>query len=104
VIETTNKDILKFQPFGEYEYVDVSFAAADVDTVIPYSVLTPEDPNSVRWIDINPTTVWDGATDTRGYVYRSANPLRRDFGTNYIILRSNVAGYATRLLLFVERQ
>ena len=86
-------ELLKLLPIGQYEYVDATFTAADTDTVIPYSIIRPEDPESVRWFDITPHT---------GRVYRALAPDRTSWGDNYVILRSTVAG-ATRLLLFLER-
>ena len=94
--------LLRLLPIGQYEFVDVSFVAAAQDTTIPYSIIKPEDVGSVRWIDVTPNAVFAGS-DTVGHVYCSRDPARKPFGTGYIVLRANVAGYATRLLLFVER-
>jgi hypothetical protein len=85
--------LLRMLPVGQYEYVDATFAAADTDTVIPYTILKPEDFNDVRWIDVTPQT---------GKVYRAIDPNKVAWGQNYVILRSTVAG-TTRLLLFLER-
>lgn len=91
---TERLNLLKLLPFGQYEYVDVTFAAADTDTLIPYSILRPENVNAVRWLDVTP-----GA----GRVYRAADPNRQSWGLNYVILRNSAAG-VTRLLLFLERE
>ena len=85
--------LLQMLPLGQYEYVDVTFAAADTDTTIPYTRLKTEDYNSVRFIDITPST---------GKVYRAAHPNKTAWGLNYMILRCTVA-QTTRLLLFLER-
>jgi hypothetical protein len=84
--------LLRMLPQGQYEYVDVSFAMADTDTVIPTS-LVPEDPNSIRWIDVTPSS---------GKVYRASDPNRVAWQNGYIILR-NTEVQSTRLLLFLER-
>jgi len=38
-----------------------------------------------------------------GQVYRERGSQATSFGLTYVVLRSTVANYATRLLLFVER-
>lgn len=92
----------QFWPIGQYEYVDVTFQAADTETIIPHH-LTPDNPESVRWIDITPGSVYSGG-EGEVQVFRSGNPSRKSWGDGYIVLMANVAGYTTRLLLFVERQ
>lgn len=88
---------------GQYEFVDVTFTAANTDTVIPYSVLKPEDPNDVRWFDVTQKAVNVGGTDTLAHVYQSGLPSALAWAQGYIVLRATVAGYSTRLKLFVER-
>lgn len=83
---------LKMIPVGEYEYVDADFSAADTDVTIPYKKLHVDDVNDVRWIDISP--------NRNASVYRGANAT---FGPGYVKLRSSIANYSTRLLLFTER-
>lgn len=90
-------------PMRQFEYVTATFAAADTDTAIPLTVLRPEDPETLRWLDITPGTVYTGGTDTVATVYRSSAPGRLPFGATYLMLRSTVANYTTRLLVFVER-
>lgn len=89
-------------PSKEFEYLDVTFPGADVDTRFPHS-LQLDDPEELRWIDISPGTVYTGGVDTVAKVYRSNSPTRQKFTSTTISLRSTVAGYSTRLLLFVER-
>ena len=91
-------------PYQRFEYVDVTFPAADTDVVIPYTKLRPADPSRVRWVDATPTAVWNGAADTHPHLYRSASPSRILWARGYIVLRSTVAGYTTRLLLTTERE
>jgi hypothetical protein len=93
----------KAVPFKRYEYVTVTFGAANTDLVIPYSILRPTDLESVRWMDVSPTTVYSGGSETVAHVYRSQDPTRLAWGANYIVLRATVANYSTRLLLFLER-
>ncbi len=87
-------ELFKLMPIGQYEYVDVTFAAADTDTVISYSIIRPEDFNSVRWIDVTPNA---------GRVYRAVDPNKRNWESGYVILRSTAIG-STRLMLFLERE
>lgn len=86
-------EFLRMLPVGRYEYVDATFVAADTDTLIPYTILNPEDPNAVRWIDVTPQT---------GKVYRAIDPDKTSWTKGFVILRSTVAE-TTRLLLFLER-
>ena len=88
---------------GQYEYVTVTFQAANTETTIPYTVLRTEDPESVRWIDVTPGAVDVASVDTPVAVYRSGLPGRLAWGTGYIVLKASVAGYTTRLKLFLER-
>ena len=90
-------------PSTQYEYVDVYFPAAATDVVIGFSRLRPDNPELIRWLDITPGTVYTGGVDTVAYVYRSASPTRGAFSASTIQLRATVAGYRTRLLLFLER-
>ena len=90
-------------PYKRYEYVDATFAAAATDHVIPYTILAPNDLNEVRWLDITPGTVYNGGSETVTHVYRSNDPATLAWGTGYIVLRSTVANYSTRLFLFLER-
>lgn len=103
MIATSTKDLERQISDGQYEFVDVTFTAANTDTVIPYTLLSPEDPESVRWLDVTAGAVNVGGTDTVAHVYRSGLPSRQVWGDGYIVLRATVAGYATRLKLFIER-
>ena len=98
-----NPDLLQHLSDGQYEFVNVTFQAADTDTIIPYTRLTPEDPTEVRWIEITPNAVNVGGTDTVPNLYQSALPTAQAWVRGYIVLRSSVAGYTTRLKLFLER-
>ena len=51
-------------PFKRFEYVDVTFQKANTDTVIHYSILRPNDVNTIRWMDVAPTTVISGSTES----------------------------------------
>lgn len=99
-----NQQLEKRLPFAQTEYVDVEFGAADTDVIIRYERLTPEDVEDIRWIDITPNSVYVNPTDSPARVYRSSKPGRKAFGANYIVLRSTVANYTTRLMLFVEKE
>lgn len=108
----------KQSPFGQYEWVDVTFPEADTDVVIPYTRLRPEGYNDVRWIDVTQrglSTVQASTGRTPTFrqpvasapqvpiVYRAVNVNARSFGPGYVILRCTLGEYSTRLLLFVER-
>jgi hypothetical protein len=97
-----NKAIERGIPFGAYEFVDVTFTAANTDTIVPYTLRT-DDPESIRWIDISRGSVYSGS-ETPGHVFRSGNSTRKNWAPSYLVLQSSVAGYATRLFLFVERR
>lgn len=92
-MQNMRSEMFRMLPMGQYEFVDVTFAAADTDTVVPYSILHPQDFESIRWIDVTPQS---------GKVYRASDPNKTAWGNGYIILR-NTAAQTTRLLLFVER-
>lgn len=108
----------KQSPFGQYEWVTVTFPAADTDVVIPYTRLKPESYDDVRWIDVaqrgtspqvlavNTEFIEDLVQFVAGevpIVYRAVNQDARAFGPGYVVLRCTVGAYTTRLLLFVER-
>lgn len=86
-------------PMGNYEYVDVTFGPADTDMAIPFTRLRTDDPQSVRWMDVSPGRI-DGVV---AQIYRERGSRATLFGLTYVVLRSTVANYTTRLLLFVER-
>lgn len=92
---------LKQIPIGEYEYVDVVFNGAHVDTPVKYEKLRVDDVGSVRWVDVTPG---GSVTGTVPQVYRAGLTTTAKFGPGYLVLRSTVAGYKTRLLLFTERR
>ena len=94
--EVTPKQV----PFGQYEFVDVEFGPVNQDLVIPYQNLRVDDKDNVHWIDIRQGGLSDG---TVALVYRVFDSPSSRFGSNYVVLRCNVAGYRTRLLLFTER-
>lgn len=76
-------------PFSlSWEYVDVTFTANDVDTIIPHD-RRPSVPHEVRWIVVD--------TNSPGMVYRGV----RDPGVDYLVLRTSRAG-TYRLLVFIE--
>lgn len=97
------RDLERQIPQTQFTYVDVYFPAADTDTVVPFSGLKVDNPEEIRWLDISHGTVYTGGVDTLAHVYRSNSPTRGAFTASSLILRASVAGYRTRLLLFVER-
>lgn len=100
--ERIEEDLRRQIPMRQYRIVDVTFTEAGVDTPISHT-LRVDYPEDIRYLDITPGTVYTGGIDTVAHVYRSASNSRTAFSTTTIFLRSTVAGYSTRLLLFVER-
>ncbi len=92
---------LKQVPIGEYEFVDAVFNGANVDTPIKYEQLKVDNVNEIRWVDV---TQGGSVTGTVPLVYRAGVTSSAKFGVGYVVLRSTVAGYKTRLLLFTERR
>ena len=90
-------------PHKRFEYVTVTFTAADTDVTIPYTKLRPPDPDAIRFTDVTPGSVYSGGTDLVPKIYKSAHPDRKVWARPYLVLRSTVAGYTTRLLLFTEQ-
>lgn len=97
-------DLQRHHPHERFEFVDVTFTAADTDVVIPYTKFRPIDANDVRWTDVSPSAVNVGGVDTVPVLYKSALPTRKLWARGFIVLRSSVAGYTTRLMLFTERE
>ncbi len=93
--------LLKLLPMAQYEYVDITFTAANTETSIRHN-LKVDSGDDIRWIDVTRGSVYS-AGEQPVTVFRSGNPARKDWGSDYIFLMANVAGYTTRLLLFKER-
>lgn len=98
-------------PFAKFEYVSVTFSAADTDTDIPIT-LNPTDPEAVRWIVVGTEGTatalvggWDGPVVSLSLspsaIYRDGSASRRAWTPTTIWLRSQQAG-TFRLLLFLE--
>lgn len=116
-VTTSDADLLRQLPFKQFEYVDVTFVAENVDTFVPFARLRPDDPESVRWIDITPSSVYTDPSAGTGdlpptrsntspgwpFIYRSGGPNRQLFTPTGIWLRCSRPDYSTRLFLFVER-
>lgn len=89
-------------PFGQYEFVDVTFnSTANGDTEIKHS-LVGSDPEAIRAVAIE----WQFTTTPveSPYIWRNIASTRRPWGTGYIILKCNLASARARLLLFTEAQ
>lgn len=87
-----DQQIHKRSPVATWEIVDVVFpAVADTDYVIRHS-LRPADPTSVHYTIIRATT--------GGTVYESQDIGRKPPTSSYLVLRSDVASWKGRLLLF----
>lgn len=113
-IVTKDVDLTRQLPFKQFEYQTVTFVAANIDTFVPFTVLRPDVPDEVRWLDISPNSVytdstgdfpptWSDASPGWPWIYRSGGPARPQPTETGIWLRCSRAPYTTRLLLFVER-
>ena len=90
-------------PHKRFEYVNVTFTAADTDVTIPYTKLRPSDPDAISFTDVTPGAVYSGGIDLFPKIYKSARPDRKVWARPYLVLRSTVAAYTTRLLLFTDQ-
>lgn len=99
-------DFLRQVPFQQYEKVEVTFIKTDTDVPVTYSVIRPDNPNTVRFLDIGDKSVYTASTGaaTPAHVYRTPVPWTTP-GVLYVrsSAGSPTAPYTTTLLLFVER-
>jgi hypothetical protein len=89
-------------PFGQYEFVDVTFnSTANGDTEVKHSLVI-SDPEAVRVIPVT----WSFASTPleSPYIWRNSASTRRPWGQGYIILRCNLASAQARILLVAEAQ
>lgn len=95
-------DIRGASPYSSTQLVDVVFnATANADTVIRHTLLPPN-PNRVMWGVVNLELMTTPSTVP--VIYRDSSTNHRDWGADYIILRSNVAALKVTLLLGVPRE
>lgn len=87
-------------PFGQYEFVTVTFEIAHEDVVVPYQNLRVDNKDDIRWIDV---TQGGRSGGSPAIVYKTFDGPQKRFGTNFIVLRCTESGYTARLLLFTER-
>jgi len=85
-------DLDRRVPERQSEEVTVTFLAADTDQDVPYTILTPEDPETIRYEPVRKDRAADIYDDQS-----SAN--RRRWTSTYIVLRSTVAGAIITLRL-----
>jgi hypothetical protein len=82
-------------PFSAYQYVDVTFGTAGVDTLVTHS-LPVSDPEDVRYEVIK--------ADRACRVYDDQSATRRAWGNGYLLLRCDVNDAVVRLRLSLEPQ
>jgi len=85
-------------PVGRWEIVDVELGGADLDFVIPHN-LKPSNPYDVHYSVIKQTTA--------GVLYEAvqgSTPNAKAWESDYIVLRSDVANWKGRLLLFILKR
>lgn len=87
-------------PFAQYEYVSVTFnTTANADTDIRHS-LKPPTAEDIDWQVMG--LEFSTAPATVPVIYRDASATRRPWGSNFLVLRSNVSGLTATLLLTVR--
>jgi hypothetical protein len=87
-------------PIAKWEYVDVTFnASANGNTDVRHT-LAPADVESVRYLPVK----WEftSAPAAAPIIYRDTSATRRPWGTDYLVLRCNVASAKCRLLCWLE--
>lgn len=98
---TTPFDFLTLQahlkqatPLTSFQYVEVTFAGANVDFDIKHA-LKPTNSENIHYIVVRK----DRSTD----IYHDQSGTRRAWGKGYIVLRSSVANAKVTLLIFTPR-
>lgn len=87
--------IHKATPFGRWQFVDVTFSDFDTDLVIPHD-LKPSAAEQVFYTVVRQATP--------GSVYETGKETGAKLPTrNYIVLRSDTAGWHGRLLLTLAK-
>lgn len=81
-------------PFKAYEYVDVTFAGADTNFTVPYTLLRPISPDDVRYVVVK--------ADRACQVYEDQTGTRVPWSRGSITLKCSAASAQVRLLLFLE--
>lgn len=88
----------KGEPFGQFQYVDVTFpSTADTDLSISHE-LTLDATDRVRWIVVSATST---GTPTPYTIYEDTSTTRRAWGKHNIILRCTQPSVKVTLLLVV---
>jgi hypothetical protein len=95
-------DIRGASPFSTTELVEVTFNdTANADTVIRHT-LNSTQPDRVLWQVVGVALM--AAPATVPVIYRDSSTNHRKWESDYIILRSNVAGLKATLVLGVPRE
>lgn len=83
-------EIVKGVAFDAFQFIEVTFGAADTDLDIPHT-LAPVDPESLGYIVLRA----DRATS----IYHDQSGTRRPWTRDYIVLRSGTADAVVTLLI-----
>lgn len=87
-------------PFGQFQYVDVTFpGTADTDLSIPHE-LTLDATDRVRWFVVSTRAA---AVPTPFTIYEDNSTTRRAWGKRNIILRCTQPSVTVTLLLVVAK-
>ena len=81
-------------PFRLYQYVDVTFGAADTDKDIRHTILTVS-PDDIDYQLVR--------SDRSTNIYNDHSATRKPWGEGYVILRSSAANANCKILLTVRR-
>lgn len=99
-LQRLQQDVKRFTPSTDFDYVDVTFGNANIDTIIS-TRLRPTNPESIVYTIVgldflsNPTTV--------PVIYKDTSSTRHPWGAGFIVLRSNVSGLIAHLKLEMKR-
>ncbi len=88
------EDFEHASPFTQFEYVPITFLAADTDLDIRHH-LTPPTPEQVDYQLVR--------TDRATTLYHDTSGTRRPWGKGFMTLRSSTANAVTTILVTVRR-
>jgi hypothetical protein len=89
----------KGSPFGQFQYVTVTFPSTpDTDLVIPHD-LTTEATERIKWLVVS---IGFPSTPSPYIIYEDTSTTRRAWGKRNIILRCNQPSVKVTLLLVVS--
>ncbi len=88
------RQFVQASPYFSFEYVEVTFGAANTDLDIRHGIATAS-PDNIQYTLVRA----DRATS----IYNDQSATRKPWNDGYVILRSSVANANCRILLTVKR-